>query len=50
MKSYDRTYFDKWYRSPQHRVGSRAQLARKVATETTEPLKKGFAGALPKAA
>jgi phasin len=25
-------------------------LARKVATETTEPLKKGFAGALPKAA
>ena len=26
------------------------ELARKVATETTEPLKKGFAGALPKAA
>jgi SAM-dependent methyltransferase len=30
-KQYDRTYFDKWYRAPQHRVGSRAQLARKVA-------------------
>src|SRR5688572_3419690 len=30
-KHYDRAYFDKWYRSPQHRVGSRAQLARKVA-------------------
>ena len=26
------------------------ELARKVATETAEPLKKGFAGALPKAA
>lgn len=30
-KQYNRAYFDKWYRSPQHRVGSRAQLARKVA-------------------
>lgn len=30
-KRYDRHYFDKWYRSDQHRVGSRAQLARKVA-------------------
>jgi SAM-dependent methyltransferase len=30
-KHYDRAYFDKWYRSPRHRVGSRAQLARKVA-------------------
>jgi phasin len=26
------------------------ELARKVATETAEPIKKGFAGALPKAA
>lgn len=30
-KPYDRAYFDKWYRSPRHRVGTRAQLARKVA-------------------
>jgi SAM-dependent methyltransferase len=30
-KTYDRAYFDKWYRSPAHRVGSRAELARKVA-------------------
>ena len=30
-KQYDRAYFDKWYRSDAHRVGSRAQLARKVA-------------------
>ncbi|MBC6941720.1 MAG: class I SAM-dependent methyltransferase [Xanthomonadales bacterium] len=30
-KRYDRAYFDKWYRSPAHRVGSRAQLMRKVA-------------------
>lgn len=30
-KRYDRAYFDKWYRSDTHRVGSRAQLARKVA-------------------
>jgi SAM-dependent methyltransferase len=30
-KQYDRAYFDKWYRAPRHRVGSRAQLARKVA-------------------
>lgn len=30
-KRYDRVYFDKWYRSETHRVGSRAQLARKVA-------------------
>lgn len=30
-KNYDRAYFDKWYRSPAHAVGSRAQLARKVA-------------------
>jgi SAM-dependent methyltransferase len=30
-KAYDRAYFEKWYRSEQHRVGSRAELARKVA-------------------
>lgn len=30
-KRYDQTYFDKWYRSERHRVGSRAELARKVA-------------------
>jgi SAM-dependent methyltransferase len=30
-KQYDRAYFDKWYRDERHRVGSRAQLARKVA-------------------
>lgn len=30
-KQYDRAYFDKWYRSERHRVGSRAELARKVA-------------------
>ena len=30
-KRYNRAYFDKWYRSDTHRVGSRAQLARKVA-------------------
>ena len=30
-KLYDRAYFDKWYRSERHRVGSRAELARKVA-------------------
>jgi SAM-dependent methyltransferase len=30
-KSYDRAYFDKWYRNPQHAVGSPAELKRKVA-------------------
>lgn len=30
-KQYDRRYFEKWYRDERHRVGSRAQLARKVA-------------------
>jgi hypothetical protein len=30
-KQYDRAYYEKWYRSAEHRVGSRAQLARKVA-------------------
>lgn len=30
-KSYDRQYFDRWYRDPEERVGSRASLGRKVA-------------------
>ncbi|MEO7326102.1 MAG: class I SAM-dependent methyltransferase [Dokdonella sp.] len=30
-KQYDRAYFEKWYRSERHRVGSRAELVRKVA-------------------
>lgn len=30
-KSYDRGYFDKWYRDPRHAVGSPAELRRKVA-------------------
>ena len=30
-KTYDRAYFDKWYRSPGHAVGSPAVLRRKVA-------------------
>ena len=30
-KHYDRAYFEKWYRHPRHRVGSRAELTRKVA-------------------
>ncbi|HEY0178692.1 MAG TPA: class I SAM-dependent methyltransferase [Dokdonella sp.] len=30
-KSYDRAYFDRWYRDPRQRVGSAAALARKVA-------------------
>src|SRR5476651_886594 len=29
-KEYDRAYFEKWYRDPQHRVTSPAALARKV--------------------
>lgn len=29
-KQYDRAYFEKWYRNPQHRVTSPAALARKV--------------------
>ena len=29
-KIYDRAYFDRWYRDPEHRVGSRAQRARKA--------------------
>lgn len=30
-KRYDRTYFDHWYRDPVNRIGSRADLTRKVA-------------------
>jgi SAM-dependent methyltransferase len=30
-KTYDRAYFDKWYRDSTHAVGSTAQLRRKVA-------------------
>jgi SAM-dependent methyltransferase len=30
-KTYDRDYFEKWYRNPRHAVGSAAQLRRKVA-------------------
>lgn len=30
-KHYDRAYFDKWYRHPDHAVGSPAELKRKVA-------------------
>jgi predicted TPR repeat methyltransferase len=30
-KTYDRAYFDKWYRQPDHAVGSPAELRRKVA-------------------
>jgi SAM-dependent methyltransferase len=30
-KTYDRDYFDKWYRDPRHAVGSPAELRRKVA-------------------
>lgn len=30
-KIYDRDYFDKWYRDPQHAVSSPAELRRKVA-------------------
>jgi SAM-dependent methyltransferase len=30
-KTYDRAYFDKWYRHPQHSVASPAELRRKVA-------------------
>lgn len=30
-KRYDRAYFDKWYRDPEQRVGSRLELRRKVA-------------------
>ncbi len=30
QKTYDRAYFDRWYRSAEHRVGSRVALARKA--------------------
>lgn len=30
-KTYDRAYFEKWYRNAHHRIGSRTELARKVA-------------------
>lgn len=30
-KTYDRDYFDKWYRDPRHAVASPAELRRKVA-------------------
>lgn len=30
-KTYDRSYFDKWYRDPAHAVASPAELRRKVA-------------------
>ena len=29
-KTYDRAYFDRWYRSPRHRVATRQSLLRKV--------------------
>ncbi len=30
-KSYDRAYFDRWYRDPRRRVGTAAELARQAA-------------------
>ena len=30
MKTYDRAYFDRWYRDPRERVTTRAALERKV--------------------
>lgn len=30
MKRFDRTYFDKWYRDPVHKVGTEEDLARQV--------------------
>lgn len=30
-KTYDREYFDRWYRDPQHRVRARGETARKVS-------------------
>lgn len=29
-KRYDQAYFDKWYRDPRHRVGSRTRLLREI--------------------
>lgn len=34
MKSYDRSYFDRWYRDPRDRVTTRDGLARKVGMVT----------------
>jgi SAM-dependent methyltransferase len=31
LKSFDRSYFDKWYRSPAHKVRTRTDLARRAA-------------------
>ncbi|HEX7338580.1 MAG TPA: class I SAM-dependent methyltransferase [Rhodanobacteraceae bacterium] len=31
QKTYDRAYFDKWYRDPEHAVASPAEVRRKVA-------------------
>lgn len=31
LKRYDQDYFDRWYRDPAHRIGSRGDLARAVA-------------------
>jgi SAM-dependent methyltransferase len=33
-KRYDRAYFDKWYRHPQHRVATAAELRRKITMVT----------------
>src|SRR6201985_2762662 len=30
-KTYDRAYFDKWYRHPDHNISSKRELQRKVA-------------------
>jgi SAM-dependent methyltransferase len=30
VKSYDRSYFDRWYRDPDHRVATRESLERKI--------------------
>ncbi len=35
-KHYDRAYFDKWYRHPDHAVGSPAELRRKVAMAVSQ--------------
>lgn len=39
-KRYDQAYFDKWYRDPRHRVGSRTKLLREIgcAVAVTEQL------------
>lgn len=35
LKRFDGAYFDKWYRHPEHRVGTRADLARVVRFAVT---------------